>query len=232
MELPLSLKNKCAEILGASILSSKFIGGGDINQARLLETSKGHFFLKYNTKPDAFEMFTKEAKGLELLRNSEVILIPKVIGVGQADDVAFLILEYVETGFRNSDFWENFGRQLANLHRVTQENFGLDHSNYIGSLIQSNNPHSTWAEFYINERLLPQIELARNLNRLQVADIQLFKQLFKGLPNICPNEVPALTHGDLWSGNFMVNHESEPVLIDPAVSFAHREMDLAMSKLF
>ena len=30
----------------------------------------------------------------------------------------------------------------------------------------------------------------------------------------------------------MVSADSRPVLVDPAVSYAHREMDLAMSRLF
>ncbi|HNE29026.1 MAG TPA: fructosamine kinase family protein, partial [Saprospiraceae bacterium] len=45
-------------------------------------------------------------------------------------------------------------------------------------------------------------------------------------------EAPALIHGDLWSGNFLCNTDGEPVLIDPSAAFAHREMDLAMARLF
>jgi protein-ribulosamine 3-kinase len=41
-----------------------------------------------------------------------------------------------------------------------------------------------------------------------------------------------LLHGDLWSGNFLCGHNGDPVLIDPAVYFGHREMDIAMTKLF
>ena len=46
------------------------------------------------------------------------------------------------------------------------------------------------------------------------------------------DEKPALLHGDLWSGNFMCNASSKPVLIDPAVYYGHRSMDLAMTTLF
>jgi protein-ribulosamine 3-kinase len=41
-----------------------------------------------------------------------------------------------------------------------------------------------------------------------------------------------LIHGDLWSGNFLCDESGGPVLIDPAVAYGHREMDLAMSRLF
>ncbi|HXL55686.1 MAG TPA: fructosamine kinase family protein, partial [Chitinophagaceae bacterium] len=39
-------------------------------------------------------------------------------------------------------------------------------------------------------------------------------------------------HGDLWSGNFMVNDKGEPVIYDPAVYYGYREMDIAMTLLF
>ena len=47
-----------------------------------------------------------------------------------------------------------------------------------------------------------------------------------------PEEQPALLHGDLWSGNLIVDDKGQPCLIDPAVHFGHREADLAMTRLF
>jgi fructosamine-3-kinase len=47
-----------------------------------------------------------------------------------------------------------------------------------------------------------------------------------------PKEKPALLHGDLWSGNVISDEKGAPVWIDPAVYYGHREMDLAMMKLF
>ena len=45
-------------------------------------------------------------------------------------------------------------------------------------------------------------------------------------------EPPALIHGDLWSGNWLIDRAGAPVLIDPAVSYSHREAELAMCRLF
>src|SRR5690606_24016845 len=45
-------------------------------------------------------------------------------------------------------------------------------------------------------------------------------------------EAPALIHGDLWNGNYLIDDSGNPCLIDPAVCFASREMDLAMMQLF
>jgi fructosamine-3-kinase len=41
-----------------------------------------------------------------------------------------------------------------------------------------------------------------------------------------------LIHGDLWNGNYLISELGEPTLIDPAVAYAPREMDLAMMQLF
>ncbi|HEY8923631.1 MAG TPA: fructosamine kinase family protein, partial [Polyangia bacterium] len=47
-----------------------------------------------------------------------------------------------------------------------------------------------------------------------------------------PPEPPARLHGDLWGGNSMVDERGSPSLIDPAVYGGHREVDLAMMRLF
>jgi protein-ribulosamine 3-kinase len=54
--------------------------------------------------------------------------------------------------------------------------------------------------------------------------------MFEILQNI--DEPPSLLHGDLWSGNYLVDSSGAPVLIDPATYYGHRETDLAMMKLF
>jgi fructosamine-3-kinase len=62
--------------------------------------------------------------------------------------------------------------------------------------------------------------------------------LFWKLESIYPHlmagseEPPALLHGDLWGGNYLCDQAGEPVLIDPAVYYGHREADLGMTRLF
>jgi len=231
-KLPEKISHRCEVLLDTKILFIEHVGGGDINQALRLKTSKGDFFLKFNSGPKAKTMFETEQKGLELLAAAKTIQIPSVIGIVSDEKNAGLLLEYIDTGYRADGFWEKFGTALANLHRQTNEEYGLDHDNFIGSLPQSNGRHNSWSEFYIHERLLPQIKMAEADGQITPNDQKAFDSLFKKLPDICPEEKPSLTHGDLWSGNFLVSSESDPVLIDPAVSYAHREMDLAMSRLF
>ena len=231
--LPVSLRAYLETLLNVPIESDRPLPGGDIHRAALLTFADGRaFFLKYNTGPQAAEMFRTEALGLALLGAARVIATPKVRAQDIAGEWSFLMLEYIEPGLRNRRFWEDFGASLAALHGATSAQFGFAHDNFIGSLTQSNKRHDTWQNFYTEERLLPQMRLAREHNRLNVSDESQLESLCKKLSSICPDESPALTHGDLWSGNFLCNAASKPVLIDPAASFAHREMDLAMSRLF
>lgn len=174
-------------------------------------------------------MFEKEAKGLQLLFDTQTFRIPKVINYGEANGTSYLLLEFIHSTSKKPTFWEDFGRQLAKLHQTTQAVFGLDHDNYIGSLPQYNVCKITnAAQFYIEKRLEPQFKLA-------IEKGFSFKKLstfYKNIENEIPNESPALIHGDLWNGNYLVDNSGTPCLIDPAVAFAPREMDLAMMQLF
>jgi len=208
------------------------VGGGSINEAYRLTTNDQPLFVKVNHAARFPEMFEKEAQGLRVLTHTNSISIPEVIATGKVDNWAYLLLPFIESAPMKPNFWRLFGEQLANLHRHTQPDFGLHHDNYIGSLVQTNQPHPSWTEFFIAERLEPQIQMARNSGKLGSSVIQAFQRFYHHLDDIFPKEPPALLHGDLWSGNYMVGHRGEPVLIDPAVYYGHREMDLAMTTLF
>ncbi len=227
-----AVQEACGQLLGSSIRAAQPVSGGDINEAYLLETAGGPVFLKLNRHPQAQQMFEAEAHGLALLAAPAALAVPQVLGMGQAGSCAFLLLEFVPPGQRNQHFWEAFGAGLAQLHRTTQVYFGLDRDNFIGSLPQHNKPHPDWVSFFVAERLVPQVTLALDKGLLWPGAEQHLQQFYARLPDICPAEPPALIHGDLWSGNFLAGSGAKPFLIDPAACFAHREMDLAMSRLF
>ncbi len=227
-----NLQTQLEKHLQSPILHIQTVGGGDINEARRLDTEQGYFFVKLNDSPIALDMFEKEAKGLQLLAKPNFFKVPKVIATGKVNNKAYLLMEHIDKGLRNKDFWQNFGTALANLHRQTQTDFGLDHDNYIGILPQYNQPQKTWTTFYSNQRLQPQLKLALQQGSMNDDDEKAFQRLYTRLSELCPDEVPALTHGDLWSGNFMSASPNMPVLIDPAIAYTHREMDLAMTRLF
>ena len=140
----------------------------------------------------------------------------------------FLALEYIPSGNPKPDFWNSFAEKLAQLHCITQPHFGYPVNNYIGALPQYNTPTPDAASFYIEQRLGPQFELAANKGYRFTGIDALYHYCRQHIPD----EPPALVHGDLWSGNFLIDISGEAVLIDPAVAFASREMDIAMMHLF
>ncbi len=236
--LPEIIQHKIIQILTSEqkkevrIFSSHPLSGGDINSAAKIETSLGDFFVKWN-RADLFpEMFEKEAKGLEMLKSANQLRVPNVKFVDYASNDFFLVLEYLESATPENYFWENFGRGLAKLHKTTSDYFGLDHDNYIGSLTQSNRKKNNWIDFFVEERLGFQLKLARDSHLIDSGVLGAAERLFNRLNEIIPKEQSSLLHGDLWSGNFMLGDQGEACIIDPAVYYGHREMDIAMTRLF
>jgi len=170
----------------SDIIKVSPVYGGSINDSFELSTQKERFFIKINSASEFPKMFEKEEAGLVLLKESTPLTVPNTHLIGEHNGSSFLLMEHIDSAAANSNFWEVFGRGLAQLHKNTKDHFGLNYDNYIGSLNQKNSQKADWISFF----------------------------------------------SDLWSGNFMVGKNGEPVIMDPAVYFGHREMDLAMMHLF
>lgn len=222
--------SKIENIIGEKIISKSFVGGGSIANSQILETESGDkYFLKsYGSNKTILQ---NEANGLRELAKPNVINVPEIIAL----DDDFLLMEFIETGKKKSNFFELFGQQFAKLHKSTSKNFGFYENNFIGSNPQINLPElKNWTEFFWTNRLLYQFKLAEQNGYTNSEFRASFNKLEKLLPSILSGtkEKPSLLHGDLWSGNFMVDLRGNPVLIDPAVYYGHREADLAMTKMF
>lgn len=224
-----SLASAVERAVGSKMTGFHCVSGGDINRAYRAELVDGRrIFVKGND--DAPEgMFAAEARGLAWLREATALRVPEVLAAGPD----FLVLEWLESGRRTTDFDEQLGRGLAALHRAGPDGFGLDHDNFIGRLAQRNQPRATWPAFYREQRLEPQLQLAVAAGLASPAMRRGFDRLFADLDQLVgPPEPPARLHGDLWGGNLMVDDDGQPCLIDPAVYGGHREVDLAMMRLF
>ncbi|MEM6800443.1 MAG: fructosamine kinase family protein [Bacteroidota bacterium] len=231
MNIPQELQQQLEQIHGFQIQSSRAIGGGCIHNAQELVTAKGSYFLKYN-HPGALANFEAEKKGMELLTAVGNIPTPRMLASGQTENTAFLLMEFIQSAPRVADYWENFAQNLALLHLNSQDQFGLDHDNFIGALPQSNRQHDSWIDFFIEERIEPMLSMAIRKQELKVSIRTDFEVLYKILPEIIPTESPSLLHGDLWGGNIITNSEGKACIIDPAVYYGHREMELAFMSLF
>jgi len=209
------------------------IGGGSINETYKIKTGGNHhFFTKINSAQKFPALFDKEKNGLNFIAAQRIIRTPAVIDCSIIGNQQILILEWIEQGIRSPAFWKTFGEQLASLHKISNNYFGFAENNYMGALPQSNSHTLTWVDFFIYHRLRPQVRMAENNGLLDSKHMDQFDMLYGKLEAVFNNENPSLLHGDLWSGNYMCDENARPVLIDPAVYFGHRSVDLGMTVLF
>lgn len=219
------LEESLGEPLSAESVSQVAYGG-------ILRTLSGKtYFLKKGT---ASRMYRCEANGLRELALPGVIAVVDVVAAG--DD--FVLTRYVERGRMNTDFFADFGRSLACMHRYTASFFGFYEDNFIGANPQLNcaegRERTDWAVFYFQKRLLFQFRLSERNGYITSESRSDFGALERRLPMLLQGseEPPSLLHGDLWNGNFLCGPSGKVVLIDPAVYYGHREAELAMTRLF
>ena len=216
----------------SEITAFRPVSGGDISSAYLLETQSQKFLLKVNSKSFAKYLFLAEQKGLQAIEDTKTIAVPHVHLVDELDGKPFLLMDFVESRRPNAKDYTHFGRDLANMHLVSNDQFGFSSDNFIGSLPQSNAFHTDWAEFYWNERILPQLEIAKKNTALDDAKIPSKESALKIFRQVFGEVKPSLLHGDLWGGNYLISTDGTPFLIDPAVYYGHSMMDVALSLLF
>ena len=215
-------------LAGAPIRNITRIFGGHINHAYKLTTDNASFFVKVNSSQDLPDMFADEAKGLQLLADTHTVSIPGQIAHGHFEDLTFLLMEWIEPGSGSPALHLLLGRQLAAMHRHTNPSFGLEWDHH-SLLTQSNKPHQHWSDFFIHERLRPTLTLAIKKGYLTIADQNNFEKLYSRIPQIFPQEPPALLHGDLWKANCIFGADGQSYLVDATPYYGHREMDIAMT---
>ncbi|MGD1058754.1 MAG: fructosamine kinase family protein [Solirubrobacteraceae bacterium] len=235
--------------LPAGASNVRRVGGGDINEAFHVALADGReAFVK--TRADAAPgEYAAEAAGLEWLGEPGALRTPTVLDV----DDRYLALEWIEpgrSGGLDAAGGEELGRGLAATHVSGAPCFGWGAgwdagesgaaraaesppSSGFGSLRLSNERSEDWPSFYAERRLRPLARLARERGALSAAGGDAVERVCERLDELCgPAEPPSRLHGDLWSGNVMADSDGRPWLIDPAAYGGHREVDLAMLRLF
>ncbi|ERP32198.1 fructosamine kinase family protein [Chitinivibrio alkaliphilus] len=219
---------KCPKtVMGHAVTRYEALSGGDIGQAfRLfIDTGESFFCKQYHHDMIA----EKEAAGLQELARCTALRIPRVIHAKGKT----LILEYIQPQRPNKQFYARFGSAVAQLHRFSSQTFGFTHDNYIGATPQINTPEESWAFFFCEHRLAPQVKWAVSRGAGEALQ-RCFSAARSSIETLLSQvtEPPALLHGDLWGGNHCADEQGSPVLFDPAVYYGHREADLAMTSLF
>lgn len=205
------------------------VGGGDLNEAWAVDLAGGaRAFVKTRAGAPAGE-YAAEAAGLRWLGEAGALRVPRVLSAG--DD--HLALEWIEPGALSPAGAEELGRGLAALHRAGADAFGAPWPMRLGPVVLANEPGSDWPSFYAQRRLLPLAARARDAGAMTAAGVAAVERVAARVAELAgPPEPPARLHGDLWGGNVLAGADGRPWLIDPAAYGGHREVDLAMLRLF
>ena len=212
-----------SSVIKEDVISSTPVSGGDIGRSFRVKTAENEYFVKYYSKPGLAGL---EAHGLAAMSECGCVSLPELAGY----DEHMLVLFFLKQGARTADFQSRLGRELARMHKYpVGEQFGFPEDNFIGSTPQLNGYRDDWCSFYIENRIDYQVEMSgdRSISESWRKLRGLVPELLEGT-----EEPPSLVHGDLWAGNVISGPEGQPVLIDPAAYYGHREMELGMTRLF
>lgn len=203
-----------------------------------MEADGRRLFMKTRAGAEAGE-YRDEAAGLRWLAEPGALGTPEVVAEGDEDGARFLALGWIETGSLSPTGAEELGRGLAELHAAGAPAHGWlpgpggTGVQRIGSVALDVVPGESWPEVYAEQYLLPLARQARNRGSLERSGAEAVEAVCERLPELAgAGEPPARVHGDLWGGNVHPDTDGRPWLIDPSACGGHREMDLAMLRLF
>lgn len=209
------------------------VSGGCLARSWRVDTTAGRIFVKSHDDPPP-RLFEREAVGLTALRAADAVPVPKVLAATE-DGVVLQWITPPGAGARTPVDEAEFGRDLAALHRHTGATFGsVDDVDigYLGAVALDLRPCATWAESYLEHRVQSLARQAVSEQGMNAAVLGHVDELI-ATPRVCgPPEPPTLVHGDLWSGNRVIDAQGHSWLIDPSAHYGHRESDLAMMHLF
>ncbi len=223
------LAQKLAKALGSPVTGSKPMRGGDIADVSCLTLADGRKVVAKRPRADQGDTTKIEAMMLKHLRKASDLPVPDVL----FQEAGILVISHIEhkgiTDPRAAA--EDVAKHVAAMHRVMSTDkkpYGFKADTVIGPLPQKNTPSADWVSFYRDNRLLVMARSCMNTSRIDAAFMKRVEALAAKLPDLIPaNPGASLLHGDLWAGNMLIDGDHAAGFIDPAISYGHREMDLA-----
>jgi len=201
------------------------------------KTERGDYFLKWNMKPES-GTFGQEAFQLSLLRETQTVRVPEVIGFAECEgETPGWMLQRWAGRMNLANRPERVGRRLAErlaaLHAQTagkSPGYGYVGRGGDGERVL---PTQDWPTFLYEGQLQHSIERARRENWWTAERNRRVDQLIERLPELLGGveRAPMLLHGDLHSGNIRLSAEREPVLVDPWLFYGDREIEIVATQL-
>lgn len=216
-QFSLSLLIRASHLLGREVRAVSELSGGDLSKVFRLQLDERTTLIAKQAPLVAIEGRMLQAllvRGVPVTRlvaqDGDLLIMADVPGTGSA-----------------ARSWADLADMLDILHGNVGIHYGWDEDYAFGSVEILNNPATDWISFWADRRLrchIAQIDYSLGLRVEALCDH--LGELIPARP------VPALLHGDLWSGNILFGGAGVAALINPACYFGDREVDLAMLGLF
>ncbi|MFP4050850.1 MAG: fructosamine kinase family protein [Thermoplasmata archaeon] len=165
-----------------------------------------------------------EADMLVYLKNNSDLPVPEVYHYSEN----FILMEHVEGHNLNEERVEREAAEyLTELHSIKGDGFGFDFDTLTGPVIQPNEYMDSWIELFKKNRLLYMNEKCFESDRISKLTYDKINELSDSLEDILIDpENPSLIHGDVWKTNMIVKEGNIQAFLDPAIYFAHPEIEL------
>lgn len=221
--------DRIQNLIGHEIARMTPLSGGMIAEVYRVDFIDGQSVAVKVAKGDKAKLDI-EGRMLRYLAKHSELPIPEVIH----SESNLLIMRYIDNqGGISSNVQENAAHHLASLHNISSEKFGLSFDTLIGSLHQPNTQYDSWIDFFREQRLIYMADVAYKAQQLPLSIRQRIEQFAPQLDDLLYEpDSPSLIHGDMWSGNILAKNDHIASFIDPAIYYAHPEIELAFSTLF
>ncbi len=221
------LFNAIVAALGQSARSAQPLHGGCVGEVYQVTLSDN---TRIAAKVDDQGRLACEGGMLRYLAAHSTLPVPAVLH----SSPQLLLMEFVEgESHFNRAAEQHAAELLAGLHGIRAPAFGFESATLIGGLHQPNPWNASWLEFFREQRLLymggEALRAGRMPQRLFARLEKFAGRLDKWLDE---PEHPALIHGDVWTTNVLAQNGRITGFIDPAIYYAHPEIELAFTTLF
>jgi fructosamine-3-kinase len=213
-----ALRRRVAALTGVPEARIERLAGGDLSEVLLVRRPDGRVSV---------------AKGGGAVA-AEAAMLRALAGAGvpapavEAEHDGVLMLAFVANdGVLSAGAWAQIGTALRRLHDRNGAHYGWPVDYRIGTVDLPNASSDDWAAFWGGQRLLSTAALLDRPWRDRVE--RLVPRLAELLAHA---PAPAHLHGDLWTGNILVESGRLAAFIDPACYYGDAEVDLAMLTLF
>jgi len=222
-----SLKQQIQQHIDAPIKQIHPLSGGMISQVMKVEFDDHKPLV---AKVGGNHDLSIEGYMLTYLKEHSNLPIPDVT----YSDGHLLLMDYIDgrTGL-NPSTQANLARLLAGLHHIKGSQYGLERDTLIGPIHQPNPLSDSWIDFFRQHRLLYMAKIALESGSLGQTYYDRILKLADNLDKfLIEPEFPVLIHGDMWTTNILIKDDNIVGIIDPALYYAHNEIELAYMTLF